>query len=287
MVSICFKSLNQKTINNLESLLEKNNIKNIIYTKRKFKIYYNLIIHFTGNNPSIFYKKLSDFFGQYIINNYEQKIIKSQLVLDFFYFSAIEQEEIFNILKYKLQEEMIRNKKIIILNKTINSHIINDKKIYVDGFINFRIFDYKNYLNTILETEIHEFIIQKEYIQYVDLLRDYIKEKNNNNENHAELIHLFYSNSEKTILDKNYNVITTTYEKKYLSDISFSENDFILNSILSLMPKEIILHTNNKDDNFIIFLQKIFENKINYCNNCSICQNNQIIINNNIDIKNN
>ena len=276
MISICFKSLNKKTIIDLESLLEKLNIDNVIYVQRKFSSYFNLIVHFKGKNANKFYEDISDLFSNYIINYHENRLVKSQMRLDFFYFSSDEQKEILDLINKKLNNTDIYNKKISILNKDFLSNLINTKKIYIDGIINFRLSDYKKYLNTLLEKEIHEYVINKEYTQYIDLLKSYIIEKSNDTEKTSDPIHLLYSDTEKIILDKSYNTITTTYGKKYLSDISFSENDFILNSILSLMPQRIIIHTNDKNDNFIIFLQKIFENKINFCEDCKICKNKKI-----------
>ena len=277
MISVCFKSLNKKTIINLESLLENSNIDDVIYVQRKFSIFFNLIVHFKGKDSNRFYKNMLDLFCNYIINYHENKIINSQIKLDFFYFSLDEQKEIFNLMSKKLNNPDIFNKKISTIKKELFSNIIERKKIYIDGIINFNLSDYKKYLNSLLEKEIHEYVIHKEYTQYIDLLKNYILEKSKDDEKICESIHLLYSNTKKIILDKNYNIITTTNGKKYLSDISFSENDFLLNSILSLMPQRIIIHTDNKNDNFIVFLQKIFENRISFCENCELCISKKLI----------
>lgn len=273
MVSISLKSLNKKTIINLEQLLVKYNFINIIFVKRDFKIYHNLIIHFKGPDKNLFYKNISDLISDYIISNYEKSILKSQLKLDFFYLSTFEQEEILNSVNKTLQKKNNQKQKRALLNEIAYSYIVNNKKIYIDGFINFQISNYKKYLNNLLENEIHAYIIKKEYDEYIDLLRSYIHEKTKNNENQTELIHLFYTDNNKTILDRNLNLITTSNEKKYLCDISFSENDFILNSILSIMPEKIMIHTKNKNDNFVIFLQSIFENNCIICTKCEYCNN--------------
>jgi len=48
-----------------------------------------------------------------------------------------------------------------------------------------------------------------------------------------------------------------------LSDISFSNNDYILNTLLSILPSKIIIHLqNNYIDEFINTLALIFENKV-------------------------
>ena len=54
------------------------------------------------------------------------------------------------------------------------------------------------------------------------------------------------------------------YQAKYLSDISFSNNDFILNTLLSVLPKKIYLHlVDNAIDEFANTLLLIFEKKKN------------------------
>ena len=61
---------------------------------------------------------------------------------------------------------------------------------------------------------------------------------------------------------------------KYLSDISFSENDFVLNTILNLLPQKIFLHLPKTDINqfeFINTLKLVFETRIVICNDCNIC----------------
>lgn len=69
------------------------------------------------------------------------------------------------------------------------------------------------------------------------------------------------------------NVDKNALNAKYLSDVSFSNNDYILNTLLNLLPQKIYLHLvspfNNLD--FINTLQLIFEDRIELCHDCNIC----------------
>lgn len=63
------------------------------------------------------------------------------------------------------------------------------------------------------------------------------------------------------------------FKAKYLSDITFSSNDYILNSLLTLLPKKIYIHlTDNYIDEFINTLELVFENRIHLCTDCNICK---------------
>ena len=88
-------------------------------------------------------------------------------------------------------------------------------------------------------------------------------------------MHLIYKSSESILLDENKNIILNSEDisqAKYLSDITFSSNDYTLNSLLNLLPKKIYIHLiDNSIDEFINTLQLIFENRISICLNCDIC----------------
>ena len=91
----------------------------------------------------------------------------------------------------------------------------------------------------------------------------------------SELVHLVYVNEESILLDKNKNIISLTknnLDKCYLSDISFSSNDYALNSLLTLLPKKIIIHLIGPMDDFINTLQTIFGDNVTLCTDCNICE---------------
>jgi hypothetical protein len=83
------------------------------------------------------------------------------------------------------------------------------------------------------------------------------------------LVHLIYNAGSPTLLDENKKIIKTDcniLNAKYLSDITFSDCDIALNTLLNLIPKKIYLHLiDNKIDEFITTLKLIFENRIVLC----------------------
>ena len=267
MISLCLKSLDKELINNLEKEIDKIEFNNIIYIQKKLSKFHNLIIHYVGQHKNDFYKVFSEAISNFVISNYEDKLILKQLRLEFFYFSKSEQLDILNSTKNALTLEDCNHYKKRILQNQIFRYISNTHKFNIDGFVNFRIPDYKKYICSKLDEEVHNYIIKKEYLEYITLLRDYISVK----PSQSETIHLIYSNNESILIDGSGNILTTTDEKKYLSDISFSKNDFILNSILSLLPRKLIIHS-SIIDNFLQFLQSVFENRCELCLGCKLCK---------------
>ena len=66
-------------------------------------------------------------------------------------------------------------------------------------------------------------------------------------------------------------------DSRYLSDISFSSNDYALNSLLALLPRRIIIHLIGPSDDFIDTIKLIFENRVSVCEDCNICQTYKIM----------
>ena len=92
----------------------------------------------------------------------------------------------------------------------------------------------------------------------------------------SSIIHLVYTNGESILLDQNKSVINlqdNIFNAKYLSDISFSSNDYTLNSLLTLLPRKIYIHiVDGIEDEFINTLKLIFDNRVFICNDCNICK---------------
>ena len=77
------------------------------------------------------------------------------------------------------------------------------------------------------------------------------------------------------MLDEEKNIVSVSeniYNAKYLSDISFSSNDFALNALLTLLPEKIEIHLIDDEDEFINTLKLIFEGRVFICKECEICK---------------
>ena len=82
------------------------------------------------------------------------------------------------------------------------------------------------------------------------------------------------------ILDENKNIVPLCkeiYNAKFLSDIIFSENDYALNTLLTLLPQRIEIHLLDSEDEFIKTVKLIFEDRVYICRECNICRTYKMI----------
>lgn len=274
MSSLCIKTNNEDILAYLKNEFSEFNMLNIFYSQKEFKSYNNIIIHYTGLDNELFYTKLATIFSYLVIDYFENDIIKNILSVNYFYFNSSEISKIFELCIENLcdSDEFSFCKRQMLLFDAFYEYISKHHSIVISGFINFRLKDYRKILEDLVDFSVNEFIIEKEYLEFVSLLRVYINSQPSSNQE----VHLISFENDTFLLDNNMNLVNidkNSLNAKYLSDVSFSNNDYILNTLLNLLPKKIHLHLISPLSNmdFIDTLQLIFENRIIFCNDCNIC----------------
>ena len=266
MKTICIKTNNEAAIDYLLKMLIDYNLEDVYYSCRKFKTFKNVFIHYKGSNFKIFLFNISEILTFLILELYEKDIAYRILSTDYFYFNSAEKEKIlmkFNDLNYEDSDTIAYKKEK--LSKIFFDLLEQDNKLYLKGVITFRLSDYIHELQNQVDSSVNQYLIEKEYNEFVSLLKVYI----NTEPSKTDFVHLIYNNNSPVLLDKNNNIIKTDsniLNAKYLSDITFSDNDIALNTLLNLIPKKIYLHLiDKKVDEFITTLKLIFENRIVLC----------------------
>lgn len=294
MVSFCIKTNNEQIQNYLMDNIALINLSDIIFVKKCFSKYTNIIVHYVGTDTNLFYEYFANILTGCIINNFEYKIVHKLLEFNYFYFddmdlSKIETNctEILNSLSNTTAIDVSSYLPIEILDRencvfeSVCDYIKNHKSMVLDGFVRFRLFQYINILDSFVDFCVNQFILNREYTEFIDLLKLYINSK----ETKTKLVHLIYVNDESILLDENKNIISLSHsnlDTHYLSDISFSSNDYALNTLLSLLPEKIIIHLVSPENEFINTLRLIFDGKVVICSDCNICRTYKILSNSKI-----
>lgn len=274
MRSLCIKTNNSDLLNYLLNEFKNIELKNICFSENEFKIYKNIIIHYTGKDESLFLSKISSILCFLVMDELEEDLLKRLILQNYFYFDATERAKILSICFDTMTEDFTNlfDKKFKILYDIFYQFLCTHKSLVLNGFINFRLKDYFHLLDEIVNEAVNNFVIEKEYLEFISLLKLYI----NSQSCGCDLVHIIFSSSESLLLDENKNLIVVKddiFKAKYLSDISFSSNDYVLNSLLTLIPKKIYIHlVDDSTDEFINTLQLVFENRVKLCTDCNICQ---------------
>lgn len=273
MKTICIKTNNTATLSYLLNELRLSNLKQTCFTQKQFKHYKNITIHYSGQNEDSFIHSIADILSYLLIDELEESFLANIIHQNYFYFDTNERNKILSYCFDLFSEDFSNyfDKKFSYLHSQFYSYLKENKSIILQGFINFRIQEYFKILDEVVSEAVNSFIIEKEYLEFISLLKLYINSQNPK----SNIVHLIYKKNNPILLDENKNIIPlndSISDVKYLSDISFSKNDLVLNILLSILPKKIYLHLiNNNIDEFANTLILIFDKKIEICTDCNLC----------------
>lgn len=266
MKSICIKSNNNNILSYLSSKFVNANLENIYISLNSFKIYNNIIIHSKNNSQNIFLEISASFITDVIIEFYEENYLIKKLNRNFFYFSSYDKKRILELYRAEISSNIEQqNQKYLSIYSSVYDYLKENHSLVLNGFFNFRLSKYLSILNDFLDNCINLFLIEREYYEFIDLLKIYI----NNSPSKVKILHLVFSTNKIILLDENYIKIdfsnSELSEAKFLSDITFSENDYVLNYILNVIPTKLIVHISNSNSDYADFLNTlklIFEKKL-------------------------
>ncbi|MGL6174334.1 MAG: sporulation protein YtxC [Cellulosilyticaceae bacterium] len=185
-----------------------------------------------------------------------------------------EVESLFVINNYVAKEEGVSYISYYLLYTPILKVLEEQKVLNIDGWILFRTHQYKIILEDILEQTIYDYQTQKDYLRFINLLRESRKVQ----ESLESTLHLIQEvNKKMKILNTNKKDITEEYIALYCTELmgetEVTEEDLIMNVFITVCPKKVVIHNRKEYPNqqFIETLEMIFEGEIEYCEGCDMC----------------
>ncbi len=211
-----------------------------------------------------------------IIDNYESILIKKIIKDYYIYVTDCEKKQIFEYANKLIKNEeniydsffyrQSRRAKII---KSIFNYLKTERLLILDGFINFRLDEYMKDLCIIVDKAVEEYITQKEYNEFIRLLRYFVEIQ----ESKVNVVHVVAEkNGGYTLLDEKKSIIS--YEdvddlKKEVLSKEFNYDDLLISNLITIAPKKIYLHNVNEFSNkeIIQTIQNVFYDRTEICLN--------------------
>ncbi len=206
---------------------------------------------------------------EWILDNLEHIFASNILKERFISFSNTETDEILkNALKSIDNKSRSYNKKIIV--KKLTDYLKSNKTLSLEGFLRFRSKEYCQMIEEYLFYAIEDFFADKEYMEFLELLRIYVSEA----KPLINLIHIKFNcdGSFSLYNFKQTEIVLDPHEINLQSDI-ISEGDKLVSILLTLIPKRIIWHNNcrTKNMNLVNTIKEIFDNRFCECKGCQLC----------------
>ena len=215
------------------------------------------------HNDKIHNEEIIDEIVDLIIDIMENKLLRRFIIKKYNAGSNEEIQKIYMcaISLFKEKEPFIKKS----LYGKIYNYIENEDYINIDGFVKFRMKEFKNYLSTIVDLAWEDYFIKKDQDEFINVLKYFVEIQ----QEKLELLRIHIKQDNLFILyDKDGNEIDSINDEEMMS-ILIEENlnyeDFLMSNLLTLCPSkiEIIDSINNSSSKEIIeTIKSIFGDKV-------------------------
>lgn len=277
--------------------LARNNKKNINYLVRDVadsEGSTSIICSLADNDApsdmnSHLYKELvlnvSNALATFIIDKYEEKLIYRIINSNYCYFTQAERKEIRRLTLAIIKNEernllnsffQIRRKNIII--KRLLEYFESSNTVILDGFVNFRLKDYMKDLEEIVEKAVDDFLMEREYREFIRLLRYFVDIQ----EPKFNAVHIIAGYDNKyVLLDENKNEITNECLQEFVNDIPEGEinyDDLLVSSLITMAPRKLVIHgaKSFRNKELLETIKNVFWGKVVICSECELCMVNMV-----------
>lgn len=144
----------------------------------------------------------------------------------------------------------------------------------LEGIIRFRIKQYRQELQELVEYAIDEFWMDRQYEEFMGLLKYFVFFQ----EAKVPLVHLVHKGShEFRVFDASFNLLPVQKDEQVVVEMPGLElemdiEDMIVSTLISISPEKVLLHTRTPDLPIISTIRNIFEDKVQLCHQCPECE---------------
>lgn len=159
MKSFAIKLIDSKLEDELIYEFEQINLEGVYLSNKQFKNFKNIIIHYSGKEIITFIALISDAIASVIQKEYDNYFINKIILKNYFYILPEEQLAIKRIAnKILIASYADENISKEILKNLIFEYILENKSMILDGFVTFRIKEYIETLDYIVELAVTSYL---------------------------------------------------------------------------------------------------------------------------------
>jgi putative sporulation protein YtxC len=163
------------------------------------------------------------------------------------------------------------NRKTILVTQIL-SYLDQNSVFNIEGFLRFRAQEYKNEVNKAVDYAIDEYVIEKEYLEFIQLLKHFV----DSSRPRLEWLHVGMTPQGKFHLYNNEGVKVThqfleDYQLDNIHELGYE--DLLVSALIAVAPRQITLHI--RYDGYKDTLQTIrsvFGDRVCDCQGCSLCE---------------
>ena len=197
-----------------------------------------------------------------IMERFEKPLLKKITEAEFSFSPPSERAEILNIA---LRHASVKNgdaldnihyeRRKALIREQAEEYLRENNYIIINGFVNFRLEDYKNELKNLCHDAAEELYAMREYDEFLNMLSFFISVQSPK----ENLVHIVKKDGILRILNKRHKDITNHYcEEAIFSGEDFGAEDIVLSALITIAPRKIMIHDKKENERIYDTIASVF-----------------------------
>jgi putative sporulation protein YtxC len=184
------------------------------------------------------------------------------------YFDPQEKKEIkriaYGILEREENVDTFKKIKKREISKKAKDFIEENNHIDIEGFINFRLKNFVGELGEVVDKAVDEFLMQKEYNEFVGLLKYFVELQDSK----LEVLNVVVDKTGKFHLyDEDYELLSSEYIKEITGELQegvVTDEDALMSILITIAPQKILFHSSSylKNKEILDTIKKVFADRV-------------------------
>ena len=151
---------------------------------------------------------------------------------------------------------------------------LKDSEVFsLEGFVNFRLKEYKERLYSAADEAAAVYMAEKEYEEFISLLKYFVFMQPAS----MPVLHVVvHTDGTFLLYDRGFYDVTEKLQRDFLGEEAETllPDDILISLLISLSPDEIILHKvqNFQNKNIVETIFKVFGRRVRFCEMCPACE---------------
>ncbi len=221
------------------------------------------------------YLIISDIIEEIIISECLDDVIKERIYKIYKFEFRNTSDYVINRIKDEIKvSDVYLDEKIKMKDRLVH-FIEENKSLDIDGYLKFRLKEYLYILDVAIDNVVTEIKEEEEIREILDTIKFMVE----TNPSKEDVLHLVLKNGEFYFKDKDNNIVGSDIINKVKMEFdtkTVSKSDILLSSLILISPKEVVVHSDCGEDNFLIkAIEEIFVDRVTLCKGCSICKSDE------------
>ena len=197
-----------------------------------------------------------------IMEKYEPQLLKAIIQREYSFAPQTDRVRIYDIALENSQpggERIMNaihyNRRKAIIEECAESYLKENDVFILDGFINFRLEEYKKELHDIVYSAGEEYVAIREYEEFLDMLRFFVSVQSPR----EDTVHIIKNDGRLCVLNKRKKDITAVYANEFSeTEEELTNEDIVLSALISIAPLHIVVHDDSENDKIYETIREIF-----------------------------